>query len=147
MAQTIVRVMRSGVFMVERADSREFVGMPSAGACFTWVEVIEWLARWVGFSGRVVVRRERLMIRSRRWSGPASAWEVKALLGLREGQALPRDGMAERLIDGVRVYVAPLLARGRKGRDFQGLRVMAICECGKHVAVGRLAQHRCKGVM
>lgn len=78
-----------------------------------------------------------------RW-GRAQAADMLLKLGVR---SLPAEGMAERLIDGVRVYVAPLVeSRRRKGqRVFQGLRVMAICACGRHIAVGRLHQHICKG--
>lgn len=35
---------------------------------------------------------------------------------------------------------------GRPRRNWQGLRVMAICECGQHMPVGRMHQHRCKEV-
>ena len=59
---------------------------------------------------------------------------------------LPADGMPERNIDGIRVYVRPLLPAvvGSNGRTYrpQSLRVIAICECGQHVAVSRLQQHR-----
>lgn len=73
----------------------------------------------------------------------AWAWDLYRLLGVK---ALPVEGMPERLIQGVRVYVRPLPAKVGARRNFQGLRVMAICECGKHVAVGRLHQHKCKSV-
>ena len=55
---------------------------------------------------------------------------------------LPIEGMPERLIQGVRVYVKPLPAGAPRQR--QSLRVTAICDCGRHVAVGRLRQHKCK---
>lgn len=29
-------------------------------------------------------------------------------------------------------------------RNWQGLRVYAICECGQHVPVGRMHQHKCR---
>lgn len=113
----------------------------------------------------------------------ADAHDMYALLGVK---SLPPEGMAERLIQGVRVYVKPLEAqclqtycrhcqadiegfpptrdwrdRGnnqtcsgtgtgrhhkpaiRPARNFQGLRVMSICECGRHVPVGRMHQHKC----
>lgn len=61
--------------------------------------------------------------------------------------ALPPEGMPERVIDGVRVYVKPLPdppEGAPRRRNWQGLRVYAICDCGKHVPVGRLHQHICK---
>jgi hypothetical protein len=67
--------------------------------------------------------------------------EMFQLLGVRR---LPRDGMPERLIQGVRVYVKPLLPKIGWRASWQGLRVMAICTCGRHVPVGRLHQHKCK---
>lgn len=72
----------------------------------------------------------------------ASSSDMLSLLGVKK---LPRDGMAERLIQGVRVYVAPLVPGWgkRANKSWQGLRVMAICTCGQHVAVGRLHQHIC----
>ena len=95
--------------------------------------------------------------------GRASAGEMLSKLGVK---VLPAAGMPERLIEGVRVYVRPLLPSscvcgagvalkvGRRlvcgscgrvrRRNWQGLRVMAICECGRHVPVGRLHQHVCK---
>lgn len=74
---------------------------------------------------------------------PADAHDMYKLLGVR---TLPRDGMAERLIQGVRVYVAPLVPGWGKRMNggWQGLRVMAICACGRHIPVGRLHQHVCK---
>lgn len=77
----------------------------------------------------------------------ASAWDMLKLLGVK---TLPREGMAERTIQGVRVYVAPLVPGWGKrwcregGKCWQGLRVMAICQCGRHIPVGRLHQHICK---
>lgn len=80
----------------------------------------------------------------------ASSSDMLEFLGVKR---LPVEGMPERLIQGVRVYVKPLAPAsgevnrwsGRPVRNFQGLRVMAICACGKHVPVGRLIQHVCKG--
>jgi hypothetical protein len=71
----------------------------------------------------------------------ADAHDMYALLGVK---TLPVEGMPEREIHGVRVYVRPLPPKTGVRRNFQGLRVMAICACGQHVAVGRMAQHRCK---
>lgn len=73
----------------------------------------------------------------------ADAHDMYALLGVTK-RALPVEGMPERVIQGVRVYVKPLAAKVGLRRNFQGLRVMAICECGKHLPVGRLHQHKCK---
>lgn len=76
--------------------------------------------------------------------GRAQAHEMYALLGVR---SLPEAGMPERLIQGVRVYVRPLGAETEsrsRWRNWHGLRVMAICECGQHVPVGRLRQHICR---
>ena len=85
------------------------------------------------------------MIRSKFGNGkyPATAGEMYEKLGVRPG-ALPVDGMPEQVIDGVRVYVRPLPPNPTARRNFDGLRVMAICDdCNRHVAAGRLAQHAC----
>lgn len=69
----------------------------------------------------------------------ADARDMYALL---ETSVLPVEGMPERIIQGVRVYVKPL-PEG-KPRQRQSLRVTAICDdCGKHIAVGRMHQHNC----
>ena len=71
--------------------------------------------------------------------GYANAHDMYRLLGTSK---LPAEGMPIRLIDGVRVYVKPL-PEG-KPRERQSLRVTAICDdCGQHIAVGRMHQHRC----
>ena len=75
----------------------------------------------------------------------ASAGEIVQRLGVK---TLPAEGMTEQEIDGVRVYVKPLpplesIAGTRRRRRF-ALRVTAICECGQHVAVGRIHQHKCQ---
>lgn len=102
-------------------------------------------AKWFNRSGvrAIVVQRGVFG----HWVRP-NADDMRSLLGVK---VLPRDGMGERLIGGVRVYVAPLVPgwgkrwqHGRAAKCWQGLRVMAICECGQHVAVGRLHQHKCK---
>jgi len=69
---------------------------------------------------------------------PASAHDMYRELGVRR---LPAEGMPERVIQGVRVYVKPLPPLPLRQR--QSLRVMAICNCGRHVPVGRLHQHIC----
>jgi len=81
----------------------------------------------------------------------ADAHDIYKLLGLKTSK-LPAEGMPEQMIHGVRVYVRPLTCpveqSGWNGRhmrrNWQGLRVMAVCECGQHLAVGRLHQHRCE---
>jgi len=73
--------------------------------------------------------------------GRVWAWDMYGFLGVK---SLPVEGMEERLIQGVRVYVKPLPPKTGPRRNFCGLRVMAICDCGRHVPVGRLRQHRCK---
>jgi hypothetical protein len=73
--------------------------------------------------------------------GRAFAWDMYEFLGVK---SLPVEGMPERLIQGVRVYVKPLPPKTRPRRNFCGLRVTAICDCGRHVPVGRLRQHKCK---
>jgi hypothetical protein len=108
-----------------------------------------------------------------RYNRYAHASDMYRLLGVRPGH-LPNEGIPERVIEGVRVYVRPLVTEclcpqiwnghdepqpdptrverdcpvhgANKGRrNWQGLRVMAICECGRHIPVGRLHQHKCKG--
>lgn len=71
----------------------------------------------------------------------ADAHDMYALLGVK---SLPPEGMPERLIHGVRVYVKPLAPKVGMRRNFQGLRVMAICKCGQHLPVGRMHQHICQ---
>lgn len=70
----------------------------------------------------------------------ADAGEVKTLLGLDPKAHFPPEGMPEREVQGVRLYVTP--ERGDKRRKH---RVFAICECGTHVPAGRMFQHKCKG--
>lgn len=69
----------------------------------------------------------------------ANSWEMHKLLGVKR---LPDEGMSERLIQSVRVYVKPIVrVPGRKSSKH---RVIAICNCGQHVPVGRLHQHKCE---
>lgn len=76
--------------------------------------------------------------------GYASNTDMKALLGLRPGQKLPAEGMPERLIQGVRVYVTPKGAGRKRILKSSKHRIMAICgQCYAHVSVGRLHQHKC----
>lgn len=68
------------------------------------------------------------------------------MLGLTSSK-LPVDGMPQRDVQGIRVYVNPLPERAPtnfRGRRF-AIRVMAICPaCQRHLAASRLHQHRCK---
>jgi hypothetical protein len=69
----------------------------------------------------------------------AHSSDMHVLLGVRR---LPDEGMPERLISGVRVYVKPIVRV--KGRKSSKHRVMAICKCGQHLSVGRIHQHKCE---
>lgn len=75
--------------------------------------------------------------------GRAHAADMLRLLGVKK---LPKEGMEEREIQGVRVYVKPSLSGGTRLTRRCNHRVFAICECGRHVPAGRLHQHICKGV-
>jgi hypothetical protein len=79
------------------------------------------------------------MIRSPRFPQyNAQSHDIHALLGVKK---LPDEGMPERLIQGVRVYVKPIVrVPGVKSSKH---RVMAICRCNQHLSVGRLHQHKC----
>ena len=86
---------------------------------------------------------------SRRPHDGNHSYEVYALLGLAPGQKLPPEGMPERLIQGIPVWVLPLpevkvKRYVRQQRRF-ALRVRARCpQCGKETALSRLIQHTCK---
>lgn len=83
-----------------------------------------------------------------RYGRYADSHDILKLLSVKK---LPAEGMPGRSLYGVWVYVKPLVCpveqSGWNGRhmrrNWQGLRVMAMCACGQHVAVGRLHQHRC----
>lgn len=76
--------------------------------------------------------------------GRASASDMLELLGLKRTAKLPKEGMPEREIQGVRVYVTPSTSGGTRQRRSCKHRVFAICDCGQHVPTGRLHQHKCK---
>jgi hypothetical protein len=81
----------------------------------------------------------KTMIRSERYPQyTAHSDEIHRLLGVKR---LPDEGMPERLIQGIRVYVKPI--ERVKGRKSSKHRVMAICRCNQHLSVGRLHQHKC----
>lgn len=88
--------------------------------------------------------KPKVIMRDTPW-GPlrADASELYRLLGVRPG-ALPAEGLPERTIQGIRVYVRPLPEKTGQRRNWDGLRVMAVCACGRHLPVGRLHQHKCK---
>lgn len=65
--------------------------------------------------------------------------EMHELLGVKR---LPDEGMSVREIQGVQVYVLPRAPKN--GRKSSRHRVMAICNCGRIVPVGRLHQHKCE---
>jgi len=77
--------------------------------------------------------------------------DMLRLLGVK---VLPKEGMPERKIQGLTVYVKPapeprlVNAPGSiyHGKPFKSSRhrIMVICDCGKHVPAGRMRQHRCK---
>ena len=73
---------------------------------------------------------------------PADASDVLRQLGLRSA---PLDGHPPTQIQGVTVYVRPLVPNPAARRNFTGLRVRAICPgCARDLAAGRIAQHVCK---
>jgi hypothetical protein len=84
------------------------------------------------------------------WSG-----EMMKTLGLKAGGHLPKEGMPERVIQGIRVYVKPAPESVVVVKHFgkrvgilkrSNHRVMAICPgCKRHLSAGRLHQHVCKG--
>lgn len=76
-----------------------------------------------------------------KWGYQANAHEMRRLLGV---QRLPIEGMPERTINGVRVYVkpqAPTIPPGQRKRHSH--RIIIICTCGQHVPSGRIHQHSC----
>ena len=81
--------------------------------------------------------------------GYANSTDMLALLGVK---TLPAEGMPERLIQDVRVYVKPASINQPTPDDrFAGYprhrcshRGMVICECGRHIPAGRMPQHTCK---
>lgn len=72
----------------------------------------------------------------------AQSGDMHELLGLGRTADLPAEGMPEREIQGVRVYVKPLDPATSHHRPH---RVYVICPmCEKHMSAGRLHQHVCK---
>lgn len=87
-------------------------------------------------------RPDRPMIRDERgWNAQSPA--MFRLLGLLPGSHLPADGMAPRIIQGIKVWVEPNKEHFPNASYFH--RVRAECPlCGKHLSAGRLHQHKCK---
>lgn len=71
--------------------------------------------------------------------GRAQSGDMHRLLGVKR---LPDEGMQVRWIQGVQVYVKPIVRV--KGTKSSRHRVYVICECGRHVPAGRLHQHKCE---
>lgn len=73
---------------------------------------------------------------------PASAHDVLRQLGLR---IVPLAGLPPVTLQGITVYIRPLIPNPALRRNFTGLRVRAICPgCARDLAAGRIAQHVCK---
>lgn len=83
---------------------------------------------------------ERVVIQGR--YGYATNTDMLGFFGVKRW---PVDGLPERMIDGLRVYVRPQIPLTDKQRKRAAHRVIAICRCGQHVPTGRLHQHKCKG--
>lgn len=73
--------------------------------------------------------------------GYATSSDMHRELGVTK---LPDEGMPVREVQGVQVYVKPRTIGSLKPHRCAH-RVFAICTCGRHVPVGRLHQHICKG--
>lgn len=59
------------------------------------------------------------------------------------GGKLPKDGLAPRMVQGVRVWAVPFV-EGRPRKSSQH-RVRCECpDCGVELSAGRLFQHKCK---
>jgi hypothetical protein len=71
----------------------------------------------------------------------AHSHELLAMLGVKK---LPPEGMEMRTIQGIRVYVEPLVKRA-DGKKTSVHRVIAQCpQCFKVMSAGRMHQHVCK---
>lgn len=79
------------------------------------------------------------LVNDRGWT--AHSHQVKEMLGLDSKKKLPAEGMAVKVIQGIKVYINPLDPKRSARRAH---RVIAICpECEKHMSAGRLHQHVC----
>lgn len=77
-----------------------------------------------------------------RWR--ANNGDMMEFLGFKRTAKLPKEGMEQREIQGVQVYVKPSTSGDTRARRECKHRVIAICTCGQHVPTGRLHQHKCK---
>ena len=68
---------------------------------------------------------------------------IRAALGLTAKAKLPVEGMPPRMIQGYEVWVNPL-GPNKTGHKRSTHRVLARCNCGKVLSVGRLHQHKCR---
>lgn len=76
---------------------------------------------------------------------PVTSYNMREILGLGAMGKLPVEGMDARIVQGVKVWVTPLVGVARRKRSTH--RVLCECpECGMHLSVGRLHQHRCPTV-
>jgi len=75
----------------------------------------------------------------------ANAHDMYELLGLGRNGKLPSKGISPAvIIQGVRVYIKPLLGDKPKHGKRNAHRVMVICSCcERHMSAGRLHQHVC----
>lgn len=82
-----------------------------------------------------------LYIKNTYGNRPATSYDMaEYLLGSRKAK-MPAKGMPIKIIQGITVWVEPLLPKEQRKQRF-ALRVMCQCpECGFVTAVGRLAQH------
>ncbi len=62
-------------------------------------------------------------------SGPMHSGEMMEALGLRAGAHLPREGLPPRLIQGVRVWVAPFQDMGPLDQRHHSSTHRVMCEC------------------
>lgn len=76
--------------------------------------------------------------------GRATSSDMMEFLGLGRNAKLPKNGLPEQDIQGVRVYVTPQRVLRPGERKSSSHRIFAICNCGQHVPTGRLHQHKCK---
>lgn len=76
--------------------------------------------------------------------------QVRAMLGLDSKAKLPVEGMPARVVQGIKVWVEPLVGAAPKnsaGRTAKRSthRVLAECpHCQQVLSAGRLHQHKCK---
>ena len=80
----------------------------------------------------------------------AHSHQVLVMLGLKDRQKIPVEGIAPKIIHGIKVWAEPLVGEakvGPLGRRWRrsNHRVMAECPiCHRVMSAGRLHQHVCK---